>query len=310
VNIDLTLVIPAYNESSRLERGFERLAPSITQLGQEHVQVIIVDDGSSDNTLERARDVYGHLEHTQFIQQPTNVGKGAALRVGMLLARGHHVVTLDADMAIDPGQLGLIVDALGECEVAPGSRAVNGRIIYEDGRRTIEGTLFHRLVRHYTGTALRDTQCGCKGFRRGPAQILALLSMVDGFAFDVEVLYLAEQLGLATQPVHVTWQDVKGSSVRPLHDAWSMVRDIRGIRRTRYENPAVELSRSIGVDDLAPVLRRARLHSGVLALGEGTNLLVVDRNGAPGALGVASELRGTLRTTRINELRGRRFMAI
>jgi glycosyltransferase involved in cell wall biosynthesis len=308
--IDLTLVIPAFNESTRLQAGYDRLAPTLEVVGASNVEVIVVDDGSSDNTLKRAHEVYGHLEHALFLQQPTNLGKGAALRLGMGLARGTNVITADADMAIDPGQFPLYTTALLSSDFVPGTRAVAGRIAYGSRLRTVGGSVFHRLVHHYTRTGQRDTQCGCKGFQLGPARLLALLAMVDRFAFDVELFYLADQLGLRVKPLLVTWQDFPGSSVRPIHDAWTMLRDIRGIRTTHYENIVVELAPDVSVEEVAKVAREARLQGLVLARGEENALLVVGRDGGPGGLGVASVLEGTLRTTNLAELRGRNYEAV
>jgi glycosyltransferase involved in cell wall biosynthesis len=308
--IDLTIVIPAFNESSRLRAGYDRLAPTLELLGESNVEVIVVDDGSSDNTLQRAHEVYGHLEHALFLQQPTNMGKGAALRLGMGLARGTNVITADADMAIDPGQFPLYTTALLGSDFVPGTRAVAGRIAYGSRFRTVSGSVFHRFVHHYTHTGQRDTQCGCKGFQLGPARLLALLAMVDRFAFDVELFYLADQLGLRVKPLLVTWQDVPGSSVRPMHDAWTMLHDIRGIRTTRYENIVVELAPDVSVEEIVKVAREARLQGLVLARGEENALLVVGRDGGPGGLGVASVLGGTLRTTNLDELRGRSYEAV
>jgi dolichyl-phosphate beta-glucosyltransferase len=308
--IDLTLVIPAFNESARLQAGYDRLSPTLELLGESNVEVIVVDDGSSDNTLKRAHEVYGHLEHALFLQQPANLGKGAALRLGMGLARGSNVITADADMAIDPGQFPLFTTALLSSDFVPGTRAVAGRIAYGSRLRTVGGSVFHRFVHHYTHTGQRDTQCGCKGFQLGPARLLALLAMVDRFAFDVELYYLADQLGLRVKPLLVTWQDVPGSSVRPMHDAWTMLRDIRGIRMTHYENIVVELAPDVSVEEIAKVARDARLQGLVLARGDENALLVVGRNGGPGGLGVASVLGGTLRTTNLTELRGRSYEAV
>lgn len=308
--IDLSLVIPAYNEAERLAVSFERLVPTLELLGPSEVEVIVIDDGSSDGTLRRAHEVYGHLEHTQFVQQPVNMGKGAALRLGLSLARGRHVITADADMAIDPSQFPAFVAQLADYDVVPGSRVVAGRIDYDTRLRSFAGASFNRLVRHYTRLELRDTQCGCKGFRLGAARVLSLLSMVNRFAFDVELLYLADQLALRVHPLTVTWEDVTGSSVRPGHDALGMLRDIRALRRTRYENPVVALSSGVSAGEVAPVARQGRLHGLVLARGDEDALLVLGRNDALGGLGVATALKGTLRTARLEELRGRRYEAV
>ena len=308
--IDLTIVIPAFNESARLEAGFERLAPTLEAFGESNVEVIVVDDGSSDDTLKRAHEVYGHLEHALFLQQPRNLGKGAALRLGMGLARGTNVITADADMAIDPGQFPLFTNSLADITFVPGTRAVGGRIAYGSPLRTVGGAVFHRFAHHYTHTGQRDTQCGCKGFKLGAARLLASFAMVDRFAFDVELFYLADQLGLSVKPLLVTWQDVPGSSVRPVRDAWTVLRDIRAIRTTHYENIVVDLAPDVRVEDVASAAREARLQGLVLARGEENALLVVGRNGGPGGLGVASVLKGQLRTAALAELRGRLYEAI
>jgi dolichyl-phosphate beta-glucosyltransferase len=308
--IELTVVIPAFNESARLRDGFERFAPALEVIGESNIEVIVVDDGSSDDTLHRARDVYGHLEHALFLQQPDNLGKGAALRLGMSLARGRYVITADADMAIDPVQFSLFTTALGTSDFVPGTRAIKGRIAYASPLRTLAGGVFHHFVHHYTRTAQRDTQCGCKGFEVGAARALASFAMVDRFAFDVELFYLADLLGLRVSPLLVTWQDVPGSSVRPIHDAAVMLRDIRGIRTTKYENIVVEVPREVSVEQIAPVARDARLSGLVLARGDENSLLVVGRNGGPGGLGVAKVLDGRLRSADVSELRGRSFEAV
>jgi len=310
VSVALSLVIPAYNEAERLGVGFERLWPTLAAMDPSTVEIIVIDDGSSDETLKRAHEVYGHMEHVLFVQQPSNLGKGAAVRLGIALARGTYVITVDADMAIDPVQLPNFVSALHDSALVPGSRALSGDIKYDARLRTFAGATFNRLVRHYSGTTLRDTQCGCKGFQLGPARLLALLAMIDGFAFDVEMLYLAQRLGLSVSPLLVTWQDVRGSSVRPGRDAWTMVRDIRGLKRTRYENPVVELSASVGASDVARLAKEARLHGLVLARNDHDALLVLGRDGALGGLAIASALSGTLRTARLDELTRRRYEAV
>lgn len=310
MTLSLSVVIPAYNEAERLAVGYERLSPTLTAMDPSSVEVIVIDDGSSDDTLKRAHDVYGHLEHARFVQQPSNLGKGAALRLGIALAHGSNVITADADMAIDPRQFPDFVAALVDNALVPGSRALTGDIVYDARLRTVAGAAFNRMVRHYTGTTLRDTQCGCKGFQLGPARLLALLAMIDGFAFDVEMLYLAQRLGLSVRPLLVTWQDVGDSSVRPGHDAWSMLQDIRGLQKTHYENPVVELPATVSVSDVAPLANEARLHGLVIARNDHNALLVLGRDGALGGLSLASSLGGNLRTARLDELNQRSYEAV
>jgi dolichyl-phosphate beta-glucosyltransferase len=310
VTIDLSLVIPAYNEADRLVAGFDRLQPFLDTIEPSTLEVIVIDDGSSDDTMHRAHEVYGHLENARFVQQPENLGKGAALRLGIGLATGTNVVTIDADMAIDPRQLPLFMASLQSSALVPGSRAIKGHINYDSRLRTLFGEGFNYLVRLYTRTNLRDTQCGCKGFQLGEARLLALLSFIDGFAFDVEILYLANQLGLSVRPLLVTWEDVEGSSVRPGRDAMAMFLDIRTVRSRRYRNPVVELTPDVTAQDAASAATAARLHGLVLAHGETNTLLVLGRNDSLGGLGIAARLKGTLRTTTMGELKGRRFEAV
>ena len=308
--LDVSIVIPAFNESTRLANGYERLAPVLDQLGVERCEVIVVDDGSRDDTMVRAHEVYGHLPERLFVQQPHNAGKGAALRLGMGLARGAAVITADADMAIDPSCLPAIIEQLRDAPIAPGSRTEHGAIRYDSRLRTVAGGAFNRLVRHYTGTPLRDTQCGCKGFRAGAARVIALVGMIDRFAFDAEMLYIADRLDLAVRPVHVTWRDVEGSSVRVGRDSFEMLRDMRGLARTRYENPVVQTSRDVKIGPIADAARAARVSGLVVARGADDALVVLPRDGALAGLGIAATLGGTLRVAGLDELRGRRFDAV
>ena len=142
--------------------------------------------------------------------------------------------------------------------------------------------------------------------------MLALLAMVDGFAFDVEMLFLARRLGLIVRPLVVTWEDVAGSSVRPGRDALEMLRDIRGVRAHALREPRRRAApTSISLEDVVAARPQARLHGLVLARGDEDALLVLGRDDAPGrARRRRRRSAGTLRTARIDELRGRRFEAV
>jgi dolichyl-phosphate beta-glucosyltransferase len=310
VSIKTSIVIPAYNEAARLMNGYQRLAPVLERLGTDVTEIIVIDDGSSDGTLKVAHSVYGHLPETLFVQQPHNLGKGAAVRLGIALARGEYVIAADADMAIDPTHFPEILDALVESPLAPGSRTSEGRINYESALRTVAGGAFHQLVRHYAGTTVRDTQCGCKGFQIGPARLLALLGMIDGFAYDAEMFFLAEQLGLAVHPIPVEWDDVSGSSVKVSRVMMTMLHDLRGLSSTNYENPVVELASDVDVHQIDHLARQARVQGLVIARGVENSLLVLPRDGALAGLGIATALKGTLRTARLTELRARTYDAV
>lgn len=306
----LSIVIPAFNESTRLASGRVRLQPVLEKIGPNFVEIIVVDDGSTDGTLKAAHDVYGDLPHAVFVQQPTNLGKGAALRLGMAIATGDYVITADADQAIDPKHFPAIMKALLKSELAPGSRTDGGHIRYDSRLRTFAGAAFNRIVRHYTKSTLRDTQCGCKGFQLAPGRLLALFGRVDRFAFDAEVLYLAELLDFSIKPVPVTWTDVPGSSVRVGRDSLEMLQDIRNLRHTQYVNPAVAFGTDVNVEEIQLALRNLRVGGVVLARGNDDVLVVLPRDGAVSGHTLADQLGGQLRTTSLSEMRGRSLLAL
>ncbi len=310
MSISTSIVIPAYNEASRLHRGFERLEPVLELLGVDVTEVIIIDDGSTDDTLHVANDVYGHLPHRLFVQQPRNFGKGAAVRLGISVARGDNVIVADADMAIKPMHFPEIIDGLRSAQLAPGSRSGAGRIRYDSVFRTLAGDVFSSLVHHYARTTIRDTQCGCKGFQLGAARLLALFGMIDGFAYDAELFYLSDQLHLSIEPVHVEWDDVPGSSVKIGRVVLGVIRDLRHLRTTRYENPVVVLPVDASVDEIRRASRDVRVQGLVLARGNDDSLLVLPRDAALGGVSIAQELNGALRTTDLDSLRARSLEAI
>jgi len=310
VTITTSLVIPAFNESRRLAAGFERLRPVLDEMGPEQIEVVVVDDGSSDDTLRVAHDVYGYLPHVVIVQQPRNRGKGAAVRLGISVASAAFVIATDADLSIRPIHLPEFVVALRDSPLVPGSREHDTADGYDTFVRTIASRVFNSLVRHYTGTNVRDTQCGCKGFQLGPARILGLLGFYDRFVYDAEMLFLADQLGLAIRPIPVTWDDIGGSTVHVGRDSLQMIRDLRTLRRRRYENPVVELAFDVEVRALDEAARASRVQGLVVARGEHDALLVLPRDAVVAGVGIATALGGSLRTAGLAELRGRRYDAV
>jgi hypothetical protein len=192
----------------------------------------------------------------------------------------------------------------------PGSREEDANDGYDTFVRTLAGRVFNRLVRHYTGTTLRDTQCGCIGFQLGPARILGLLGFYDRFIYDAEMLYLAEQLGLTIRPIPVTWDDIAGSTVHVGRDSVQMIRDLRSLKRRKYENPVVEVARDVDVHAVDVAARASRVQGLVIARGSDNALVVLPRDAAVAGVGIATALEGSLRTAGLSELRGRTFDAV
>ena len=310
MTITTSIIIPAYNEEARLARGFARLSPVLNELGATNTEVIFIDDGSTDATLKIAHDLYGGLPEKLLMQQPKNLGKGAAVRLGIAVAQGDNIIVADADMAINPVQMPQMITLLQTHAVVPGSRTVNGKIEYDSALRSIAGSAFSKMVKHYTGTTLRDTQCGFKGFQRGTARVLAALAMIDGFAYDAEFFYLARLLEIDIEPLTVTWDDVRGSSVKLGSDSRKMLHDLRDLSKTEYENPIVELPKEIEVSAVSDAARKARVQGLALARGETNTLVVLPRDGSLGGLGIAATLNGTLRIAGVGELKNRTYEAV
>ena len=310
MSISTSIIIPAYNEEARLARGFSRLSPVLDELGYKNTEVIFIDDGSTDSTLNIADKFYGTLPEKLLLQQPKNLGKGAAVRLGISVAQGDSIIVADADMAINPVHMTEMVTMLQKHALVPGSRAVNGKIEYDSTLRSVAGSTFSKMVKHYTGTSLRDTQCGFKGFQRGAARVLGSLGMVNGFAYDAEIFYLARLLEINVETMDVTWDDVRGSSVKVGSDSRKMLHDLRHLSKTKYELPVVELSTDIALEDVATAARKARVQGLALARGESNTLVVLPRDGALGGLGIAATLNGSVRIAELFELKNRTYEAV
>ncbi len=220
----LSVVVPAYNEARRLEQSLPALIGVAVDAAAE---LIVVDDGSDDGTAEVAVGHLAGVPNAQVVRLALNSGKGAAVRAGISRARGRSIVFMDADLATDLADLPALVDALESADIAIGSRVTPGsRVEGASLARAGMGRTFNRLARVVTGLDLGDTQCGFKAFRASAAQLLFHLSVVDGFAFDVEILALARRMGYRVAEVPVHWRAVAGSRVDVLRDPARMVRDV------------------------------------------------------------------------------------
>jgi glycosyltransferase involved in cell wall biosynthesis len=225
----LSLILPCYNEAERLPAT---LAAFLSHLPSTPgtVEVVVVDDGSSDGTAAVADAIAAADPRVRVLRSTPNQGKGFAVRAGMLAAAGELVVFTDADGSYGPDEVDRVVRALAEAPVAIGVRppaTATNRFA-----RSLASQVFNRLLRALLGLPFHDTQCGLKGFHQQAARAVFGRARVDGFAFDVEVLVLARRLGLAVAQVPVQAQQRAGSTVHLLGDSRRMLSEVWALRTT------------------------------------------------------------------------------
>jgi glycosyltransferase involved in cell wall biosynthesis len=230
----LTVIFPCYNEAERLPVTLEAYLAHLSSAPGE-VEVLVVDDGSTDATAAVAEAAAGGDPRVRVIRTGPNRGKGFAVRAGMLAADGDRVVFTDADGSYGPSEVDRVARALAGAPVAIGTRdpdAATGRLA-----RRVASRVFNRAMRVLLGLPFHDTQCGLKGFRREAARAVFGRARLDGFAFDAEALVLARRLGLAVAEVPVRAQERAGSKVRVLADGRRMLAQLWAVRRVATQRP-------------------------------------------------------------------------
>lgn len=267
---DLTIIVPAFNAAPLLPQCAQQLKNAAADgiLAADLTQVIFVDDGSTDGTGSCAEELLApEFPRLRVIRFDKNSGKGAAVRAGIAAAEAPLVLFTDVDMSVEPTDIPALVDALESVDVAIGSRSVPESVVESfNVQRRIMGRTFNRFVQAVTGLPFLDTQCGIKAFRTPAARLLFHLTNARRFAFDVEILVLARQLGLEIAEVAVYWHEKQESSVRFLMDPLSMVRDVTNLRfrHDRQDVPALAVPcRGHGIEQSTTILRAACDASGV-----------------------------------------------
>jgi len=222
----LTLVVPCFNEAHRLAATFDGLA-SLRRCLPFPVEVLLVDDGSDDDTAAIAARLGADLPGFRLLREPHR-GKGGALRAGVLASRGSFVFLADADWSMPPEQvLAFLPPALVDFDVAIASREAQGAIRHgEPLRRHWLGRGFNRLVQLAVLPGIEDSQCGFKCLTREAAQTLFSEARTEGWAFDVELLMLARRQGLRIREIPIDWHYRADSRLRPGRDGLAMARDV------------------------------------------------------------------------------------
>lgn len=244
--IDLSVIVPTYNEEARVEPSLRVILGYLRTLSRAW-ELIVVDDGSQDATIEILRKTIAGEPRANLIYYKPNRGKGYAVRTGMLEAKGRWVVFLDADLSTPVEE---IDNAL--CLLETGDDIVIGSRAHPDSRIGRRPPPFRRLassifdLARYSIVGLRrfpDTQCGFKAFRREVVRPLYEQAVIERFMFDVEILYLAERSGMLLRELPVRWEDAAGSKVRFFAGVYQMFRDlirIRWVHRDFYADKTYE----------------------------------------------------------------------
>jgi dolichyl-phosphate beta-glucosyltransferase len=236
MTIPLSIVVPAYNEGARLGRSLRAIVTYLSDYAPQS-ELIVVDDGSTDDTANMARAEMSDSQkvHTSVISYKSNLGKGRAVRLGLLASRSEIALFTDADLSTPITETPKLVDpiARGECDLAFGSRALDRKLIgiHQPWRREQGGRIFNLAVRLATGLPFWDTQCGFKAFRMRVCRPLIEGATIDRFGFDVELLYLAHRAGLRLKEIPVRWDHAEGSKVNVASDSLKMLSEVGRIRQ-------------------------------------------------------------------------------
>lgn len=226
----LSIIIPAHNEENRLPRSLEQVFAFLQKQAYE-AEVLVIENGSTDRTLAVAQEYASRHANVRVIHEPGR-GKGLAVRRGMLEARGEYRFMCDADLSMPIEEVNKFVPpALSGFDIAIGSREVQGAVRYDEPPyRHLGGRLINLVIRLLILPRLQDTQCGFKCFRAAVAEDLFGRQVLDGWSFDIEVLYLGQRAGYRIAEVPIDWYYRAESKVSALRDAIHMIEDIFRIR--------------------------------------------------------------------------------
>ena len=227
----LSIIVPSYNEELRLPPSLGLIASYILNSGRE-TEVLVVDDGSTDQTAAVAETFRVRIPQLRVISNGENRGKGYSVRHGMQEARGEIVLFTDADLSAPIEEADKLISALDDHDVAIGSRALDRNLIavHESGFREFAGIIFNKIVRVVLWLPFVDTQCGFKAFRRERCRIIFEQQRIERFGFDPELLYLARHHGLKSVEIPVRWAHSPATKVNMLRDSVQMFLDVFTIR--------------------------------------------------------------------------------
>ncbi len=227
-----SIVIPAYNESERISNGLDRVLEYLRQQ-QWSAEVIVVNDGSRDNTAELVRRYAAQHPEVHLLENPGNRGKGYSVRNGMTAALGEVLLFTDADLSAPITEAGKLFAALeAGADVAIGSRWMDPALQTERQPlfRQLAGRIFNLLLRIILGLRYKDTQCGFKAFTRRAAGLIFPRQRIERWGFDPEILFIAGKMGLKVRELPVRWAHDERSKISPLRDGTRMFGEMLKVR--------------------------------------------------------------------------------
>ena len=227
----LSIIVPSYNEELRLPPSLGLIADYIKRSGRT-TEVIVVDDGSTDQTVAVAEAFRARIPNLRVVSNGKNRGKGYSVRHGMQEAHGEIVLFTDADLSAPIEEADKLIATLGEYDVAIGSRAMDRNLIsvHESRFREFAGIIFNKIVRIVLWLPFVDTQCGFKAFRRERCKIIFEQQRIERFGFDPELLYLARHHGLKAVEIPVRWAHSPATKIDMMRDSIQMFVDVFKIR--------------------------------------------------------------------------------
>ncbi len=227
-----SFIIPAYNESARIRPTLDEIL-RYTQERNWETEILVVNDGSSDDTAQIVRQYSEAHPQIFLVENPGNRGKGFSVRNGMLHARGDICLFTDADLSSPISEAQKLFDAISQgADVAIGSRWLCPELQTERQPfyRQVFGRIFNLVLRVFLGLNFADTQCGFKAFRREAAQRIFPLQKIERWAFDPEILFLARRMGFTIKEVPVLWAHSEGTRLHPFRDGLRMFVEVLRIR--------------------------------------------------------------------------------